>query len=217
MAGGSGAKGSAARIRVNTILCTDPKHPIWEKLRYYAADKGFLLTPLVEKCSGGEFLFLLSCTQFVDRTVRAKYKHVLVIHESDLPNGRGWSPVAWQILEGKDRITVSLIEAADSIDAGDIWFQEDVYIPKHALADEISTRLWATKRRLIEKALSVPVKPRRQEGIATYYHRRTPEDSRIDPEKSIAEQFDLLRICDPRFPAFFDYRGFRYRVRLEKV
>ena len=43
-------------------------------------------------------------------------------------------------------------------------------------------------------------------------------DSRLDPSRSIAEQFDLLRVADPqRFPAFFDLRGHRYLVRLKKL
>ena len=52
---------------------------------------------------------------------------------------------------------------------------------------------------------------------ATYYPKRTPRDSEIDPRKSIAEQFDLVRVCDPvRFPAFFYHRGHRYVLKLEK-
>jgi len=52
----------------------------------------------------------------------------------------------------------------------------------------------------------------------SYYRRRTPDDSRLDPSRSIAEQFDLLRVADPqRFPAFFDLRGHRYVVRIEKA
>jgi methionyl-tRNA formyltransferase len=58
--------------------------------------------------------------------------------------------------------------------------------------------------------------PQNPEIAPTYHRRRTPEDSRLDPHQSIASQFDLLRICDPdRYPAFFDFRGRRYRLRLE--
>jgi methionyl-tRNA formyltransferase len=63
------------------------------------------------------------------------------------------------------------------------------------------------------------IEPRAQAADgATYYRKRTPEDSRIDPQRPIAEQFDLLRICDPgRYPAFFDLHGHRYRIRLDKL
>ena len=35
-------------------------------------------------------------------------------------------------------------------------------------------------------------------------------------KKSIKEQFDLLRICDPdRYPAYFEMHGRKYKLRLE--
>ena len=63
------------------------------------------------------------------------------------------------------------------------------------------------------------VRPRLQsEEPPTYYRKRTPEDSRLDPDKSIAEQFDLLRVADEeRYPAFMDYRGHRYKIVMTKV
>ena len=51
---------------------------------------------------------------------------------------------------------------------------------------------------------------------ATYWPRRTAKDSRLAIEKSIQEQFDLLRICDPdRYPAYFEMHGRQYKLRLE--
>ena len=39
----------------------------------------------------------------------------------------------------------------------------------------------------------------------------------IDPDKTIAEQFDLMRVCDPdRYPAYFNYLGYKYVIRIEK-
>jgi len=61
--------------------------------------------------------------------------------------------------------------------------------------------------------------PRQQsyEGSSSR-RRRTPDDSRLDVERSLAEQFDLLRVCDPdRFPAFMEYRGARYSVTLKRL
>jgi methionyl-tRNA formyltransferase len=51
----------------------------------------------------------------------------------------------------------------------------------------------------------------------SYWPRRKPEDSRIDPYKSIASQFDILRVSDTkRYPAFFDFRGETFELKLEK-
>ena len=62
------------------------------------------------------------------------------------------------------------------------------------------------------------VQPREQHGTPSYYRKRSPADSRIDPERPLAELFDLLRVADPeRYPAHFEYRGRRYRLRLEPM
>ena len=34
-------------------------------------------------------------------------KNNIVVHASDLPKGRGFSPMSWQILEGKNKIKLS--------------------------------------------------------------------------------------------------------------
>ncbi len=50
-----------------------------------------------------------------------------------------------------------------------------------------------------------------------YMPRRTPLDSQLDPGKSLAEQFDLLRVVDnERYPAFIYHRGKRYLIKIMK-
>ena len=49
------------------------------------------------------------------------------------------------------------------------------------------------------------------------YPRRNPEDSKLDINKSIVEQFDLLRVVDKkRYPCFIEHRGHRYKINMEK-
>ena len=169
-------------------------------------------------CLGGDLLFLVSCSEIIGRDVRDRYAKTLVIHESNLPNGRGWSPLAWQILDGRDEFVISLIEAADRVDSGAIWNQETLTLEGHELSDEINEKRDAVRERLMDWGVEnfYTARPREQVGEASYYARRTPADSRLDPHRSIAAQFDLLRICDPRFPAFFDLRGHRYVVDVRK-
>lgn len=171
--------------------------------------------------TGGDVLFLISCHEIISTLDRQKYGATLVIHASDLPEGRGWSPHIWQIVEGKNLIVVSLIEARDAVDTGAIWAQRQLVLEGHELSDEINAALFAIELELMGHALEIigAGKPSPQDDRPpSYYRRRTPEDSRLDPLRTIAEQFDLLRVADPqRFPAFFDLRGHRYLVRIEKA
>lgn len=192
------------------ILCSDRYHPIWPKLAKFCNERDYRLISSKMDTGPGTYLFLVSCTEILDSMIRGQYKHVLVIHESDLPEGRGWSPLAWQVLEDKREIVITLFEATDKVDDGPIWGKRSIRLEGHELADEISAISFEAKTDLIVKAVRFGA----DDGK---YRRRTPEDSRLDPHKTIAEQFDLLRICEPRFPAFFDHRGHRYEVTVKKA
>lgn len=207
-----------------TVVCSDPKHPIYPRLEDWvlsrSGDQAELLTR-VRDAQGGDILLLISCSELVKAEVRGRYQKTLVVHASDLPRGRGWSPHIWQILDGADEITVTLLEAEDRVDSGAIWAQRRIEIPNTALYDEIHDRLFNAELDLMSFAVDEfsTVQPKPQsDDEATYFPRRTPEDSRLDPELSIASQFDLMRVADPdRYPAFFDHRGARYQIRLTKL
>ena len=46
----------------------------------------------------GDIAFFLSCERIIGADLRSRNTHNLVIHGSALPKGKGWSPMAWQIL-----------------------------------------------------------------------------------------------------------------------
>lgn len=169
---------------------------------------------------GGDLLFLVSCTEIVSQSVSDQYKKTLVLHASDLPRGRGWSPHIWSILDGSDEITVSLLEAAEPVDSGDIWAKKTIVLEGTELYDEINDRLFDAEIELMEWAIDhfSDVTPVRQDGEPTYLRRRTPEDSWIDATRPLDEQFDLLRVADPvRFPAIVELRGKKFRLRLDRI
>lgn len=205
------------------ILCSDPAHPVNAPLAAWAQARGethevrILRTP--EELEGGDFLFLVSCHRIVKADERARYRHALVLHASALPEGRGMSPHVWQILEGCEALTVTLLVAADGVDTGDIWHQLTFPVAPTELHDEIHAKLFAAELELMDWALANcdRTTPRPQEGTPTHYRRRTPADSAIDPTRPLAEAFDLLRIADPeRYPVHFTWRGQRYRLRIDK-
>lgn len=210
-----------------TIVCTSENHPVNEYLKKWmdkqsvfheielVRDKAFL--------RGGDILFLISCGQKIEKQERDLYGKTLVIHASDLPSGKGWNPHVWQIIEGRSTVTVTLLEAADKIDSGDIWSKVHCPIPKSALWDEINIAIFEAELLLMDFAVEnfgkfIPEPQNEMTGDGVYYRLRHPGDSRVDPDKSLAEQFDLIRVCDPsRFPAFFELHGCKYKLILEKI
>lgn len=208
-----------------TLLCSDETHPVNAYLKDWMANDGQKYTvELVRKKSeanGGDILFLISCTEIIAEQDRARYRACLVLHASDLPNGRGWSPHIWELSQGAEGITLCLLEAEGKVDSGRIWQRTYIPVPKHALWDEINHLLFKEEVLLIQFAVeninTVAPCSQAAEAHATYYPRRTPQNSEIDAGKSISEQFDLIRVCDPnRFPAHFCHLGQRYLLKLEK-
>jgi methionyl-tRNA formyltransferase len=208
-----------------SILCTDPEHPVNKELEKWISkmnSKGYSVALHRDKLdlTGGDILFLTSCNQLIGINERNKFKATLVLHASDLPKGRGWSPYIWSILEGATSITVCLLEAKEPVDTGASWLKKKFDIEGHELLPEINEKLFKTELSLMTQAVEnfndiIPIEQTGEPG--PYLHKRKPDDSRLDPQKTIAEQFDLLRVADSqRFPAFFDYRGHRYFVKIEK-
>jgi len=166
-----------------------------------------------------DLCFYLGYGRIVPPSLLARHRHNLVVHESDLPRGRGWSPLSWSVLEGASKVCVSLIEAAEKVDSGLIYAQSDINLEGIELVDELrALQLEATLalcRRFVSGYPASLSLARPQQGEPSYYPRRTPKDSRLDPTRSLAEQFNLLRIVDnERYPAHFEWRGRRYTIAI---
>ncbi|WP_226698678.1 formyltransferase family protein [Qipengyuania gaetbuli] len=208
------------------FLCSDPEHPVVPRLKAWKEDNELLhdveIAHALDELRPADILFLVSCSHLVSEEQRANFGRTMVLHASDLPKGRGWSPHIWEILAGAKVLTLSLIEAADPVDTGDVWAKTQFDVPETALFDEINSLLFDAELKLIDEGIRMvkngeSPSPQAEAG-RTWYPRRSPSDSEIDSEKSIAEQFDLLRVADPdRYPAFMNYRGAKYRITLRKM
>ena len=209
-----------------TILCSDAAHPVNTYLSAWVNEvSGSHSVRIIrsrDELNSGDFLFLVSCSEIIKAEHRKNYRHTLVLHASDLPKGRGWSPHIWEIIQGGEAITLSLLEAEDKVDTGRIWLKQTIQINKTAIWDEVNHLLFEAEIKLMNEVLESygQIKPYQQDPyiVPTYLRKRTSEDSRLDPDSSIADQFDLIRMCDPnRYPAWFEIHGQKYKLVLEKI
>lgn len=205
-----------------TLMCDNPNSwiiPYIEELKEEIRELGHKVRVIddYKKITSGELLFLLSCERILPVSYMKMNKHNLVVHESDLPRGKGWSPVTWQVLEGKDTIPVTLFEAAESVDAGNIYLQEFIHLDGSELLGGIKHKQGLyTKKLVLEFIKRYPnVQGKSQQGGESFYPKRSPKDSQLDINKTIEEQFNLLRVVDnERYPAYFMLNGKKYIVKI---
>jgi methionyl-tRNA formyltransferase len=173
-----------------------------------------------EQVGPGLAAFYLGCTRITPPEVLARNRFNLVVHESDLPRGRGFAPLTWQILEGRSEIPVCLLEAAAEADAGPVLLRDVLRFEGHELHPELRAAQGRITVDLCLRFLASPEPPagEPQQGSPTTYRRRRPGDSELDPARTLAEQFNLLRVVDNEtYPAFFRHAGHLYRLKIEKA
>ncbi len=169
--------------------------------------------------SGG-IAFFLGCLNIVKPGVLAQNHRNLVVHASDLPRGRGFSPWTWRVLEGATQLPVCLIDAAEEVDAGAVVYRSEIELSGTELVSDLRRLIGEMTIELCLRFLAEPgpTPGAPQNGDASYYPRRTPKDSELDVEASLKSQFDLLRTVDnDHYPAYFHMKGATYKLTIERI
>jgi methionyl-tRNA formyltransferase len=172
-----------------------------------------------EHISGYDIVFILGYTQILSDDFLGLNDLNLVIHESAVPFGKGFSPIQWQILKNADEILVTLLEASKIVDSGDIILQENLVFDGSELYGEIRDKQAACSISLITKFLNkYPVYEKKKQALGGItFPRRGPQDSILCLHKTIEEQFNLLRVGNnDQWPSFFIRNGHKYIVKIYK-
>lgn len=164
--------------------------------------------------------FFLGCTKLVPSEILGRNSVSMVVHAGDLPKDRGFSPWTWAVLRGETTITVCLLHADVQADAGSVIFRDRIALRGTELVDEIRTLIGNKTIELAHRYLSQPLPEEgtSQVGAPTMVRKRTPADSELDLDKTVREQFQLLRVVDnEKYPAFFRIDGNKYLLKIYKV
>ncbi len=170
-----------------------------------------------------DICIIFSYFKILPKNYLNKSNYNLIVHESNLPKGRGMSPLTWQIINNKSEIVFSLFEAGPKIDDGKIYFKSKVFFKKDLLFDEIKRKQLSESLKLLNKFFiffkrnKKPPKSISQKGKSTYYKKRKKEDSKLNINQSIKSQFNLLRSCDNKnYPAYFKFNGKTFILKIIK-
>ena len=136
---------------------------------------------------------------------------VLNLHGGLLPQYRGSSPLNWALINGETSGGCSVILINEGIDTGDIVAQEkfditlqDTILNLQEKTFNIFPRLLLQAINSIEqnKIITIP----QVETQAFYYHKRKPEDGKIDWKSMKAMQvYNLIRALTHPYPGAYTF------------
>lgn len=143
----------------------------------------------------------------------------ILFHMTDVPYGRGGSPLQNLILRGHEETVVAALGVIGQLDAGPVYLKQPLSLL--GTAEEILRRASAVVAEMIvEIAVSRPT-PRAQEGTVVQFRRRRREDGNLSHAASLSQVYDFIRMLDadgyPRaFVETTHYRlEFSHAVRCE--
>ena len=172
-----------------------------------------------QKIKKFDVVILLGFTKIINSKLLNNNKLNITIHESSLPKNKGFSPIQYQILKNKNIIDVCLIELKNKVDSGDILETSKIYFKGNELYDEIRYLQSKKTFQIITKFLNkYPLLNRKkQAGKSNFLKKRSPKDSELNINKTIRENFNLMRINNNnKWPSFFYYKGNKYILKIFK-
>ena len=168
------------------------------------------------------YIFFPHWSKKVPEKIFNKFECVC-FHETDLPFGRGGSPIQNLINNGFDKTKISALKIIEELDAGPIYLKETLSL--EGLAEEIYIRSSKLVFQMIESIIVENIKPVEQQGDITIFKRRNPEQSLI-PDKiyDLKELFDFIRMLDaegyPKAKIIYNNFVFEFErpaLRTEKI
>lgn len=126
----------------------------------------------------------------------------VIFHMTDLPFGRGGSPLQNLIARGVYETKISAIRCVKELDGGDIYFKRDLSL--YGSAEEIYLRASEIVKDMMIEIVktSPPTVP--QQGVPTVFRRRKPDESDIGELNDLIKVFDHIRMLDASgYPAAF--------------
>jgi methionyl-tRNA formyltransferase/UDP-4-amino-4-deoxy-L-arabinose formyltransferase/UDP-glucuronic acid dehydrogenase (UDP-4-keto-hexauronic acid decarboxylating) len=145
------------------------------------------------------------------------------VHPTLLPRFRG-AATGWHVLAFGEKECGATVHRIDlGTDTGPILAQIRVPLTPFDTLGSQSRKINAVEPEAVRRAIvrlcaGDPGDRQPEEAAIVFNERRTAEDSRIDPNRSINELYNFIRACDPdRFPAFFEVEGQRVGIKLFRL
>ncbi|MGW3646822.1 methionyl-tRNA formyltransferase [Streptomyces sp. NPDC000878] len=142
----------------------------------------------------------------------------LNIHDSLLPAYAGFSPLIWALINGEREVGVTAHRMNAELDAGDVLLQRSIPVGARDTVTDLFHRTVDLITPVVHESLGLIASGRadwipQDRSRASFFHKRSLEDSRIDwtwPAEAIER---LIRAQSDPYPnAFTHHKGQRIRI-----
>lgn len=156
-----------------------------------------------------EKIFIPHWSYIIPKSIFEKFE-CIVFHMTDLPFGRGGSPLQNLIDLGFEQTKISALRVTSELDAGPIYCKNNLSLL--GTAEEIFIRSTRIVGEMIHEMIDENLEPKEQEGEAYVFKRRKPEDGDISKLTNLNKVYDYIRMLDADSypPAFLETESFRF-------
>jgi methionyl-tRNA formyltransferase len=158
------------------------------------------------------YIFFPHWSWIIPAEIYKNYECV-VFHMTDLPYGRGGSPLQNLIVRGHKSTKVSAIKVEKELDAGPIYLKRDLELKGNA--KHILQKLSDVTFEMIKEIVKNEPEPIPQKGKIVKFKRRQAKDGNIKKLKSLEEIYDYIRMLDAEGypPAFLETKDLKFEFK----
>ncbi len=163
----------------------------------------------IVKWHNPDYIFFPHWSWKIPPEIFEKYE-CIAFHMTDLPYGRGGSPLQNLIIRGATKTKITAFRVTEEMDAGPIYLKEDLSLK--GSAQEILNRTDEIIEGMIDTIKRNYIKPTPQQSEPSTFKRRTPEQSDIRACTDAEEIYNHIRMLDgPGYPsAYLEILGKRF-------
>ena len=154
-------------------------------------------------------IFIPHWSYIIPENIWNKYE-CIVFHMTDLPYGRGGSPLQNLIVNGHKKTKISALKVIKGVDTGPVYLKKKLDL--NGTAKEIFLKSSEVIYKMIVEIINDKLIPIPQTGEVKTFRRRTPEQSDISHLSELDNIFDHIRMldCDGYPKAYIEINGIRY-------
>jgi methionyl-tRNA formyltransferase len=172
------------------------------------------LTPEAVAAIDPRWIFVPHWSHWIPESIWGPWPTV-IFHMTDLPYGRGGSPLQNLIQRGHSNTMLTALRCGAGLDAGDVYLKQPLSL--HGSAEEIFLRADGLIEHMIERIVREAPMATPQQGEPVLFSRRSPAQSNLAscPEGDVSAWYDQIRMLDAEgYPhAFLEMHGMRLELR----